>query len=46
VERKVVVLEYILTEYQNANIFTKSLDGSRLEPLHQVISVITCPRLS
>ena len=43
VERKVVVLEYIPTDRQNANIFTKPLDRSKFESLRQVIGVITCP---
>ena len=43
VERKVIALEYILTERQNADIFTKPLYRSKFEPLHQMIGVITCP---
>ncbi|XP_075636792.1 putative mitochondrial protein AtMg00240 [Castanea sativa] len=43
VERKIVVLEYIPTECQNADIFTKPLDRSKFETLHQVIGVILCP---
>ena len=43
VERKIVVLEYIPIERQNANIFTKPLDRSKFETLRQVISVILCP---
>ena len=43
VERKTVCLEYILTERQNANIFTKPLDRSKFETLCQVIGVILCP---
>ena len=43
VERKIVALEYIPTERQNADIFTKSLDRSKFETLRQVISVILCP---
>ncbi|XP_050261227.1 secreted RxLR effector protein 161-like [Quercus robur] len=43
VERKIVVLEYIPTERQNANIFTKPLDRSKFETLRQVIGVIRCP---
>ena len=39
VERKIVALEYIPTERQNANIFTKPLDISKF----QVIGVILCP---
>ena len=34
VKRKIVCLEYIPTERQNANIFTKPLDGSKFETLH------------
>ena len=43
VERKIVCLEYISTERQNANIFTKPLDRSKFETLRQVISVILYP---
>ena len=43
VERKIVCLEYIPTERQNADIFTKPLDRSKFETLHQVIGVILCP---
>ena len=43
VERKIMCLEYIPTERQNANIFTKPLDRSKFETLHQVIGVIWCP---
>ena len=43
VERKIVCLEYIPTECQNANIFTKPLDRSKFETLRQVIGVILCP---
>ena len=43
VERKIVCLEYIPTEHQNANIFTKPLDRSKFETLRQVIGVILCP---
>ena len=42
VERKTVCLEYIPTERQNAEIFTKPLDRSKSETLRQVISVILC----
>ena len=42
VDRKVVALEYILTERQNADIFSKPLDRSKFKSLHQVIGVITC----
>ena len=43
VERNIVCLEYIPTERQNANIFTKPLDRSKFETLRQVIGVILCP---
>ena len=43
VERKIMCLEYILTERQNVNIFTKPLDRSKFETLRQVISMILCP---
>ena len=43
VERKIVILEYIPTKCQNANIFTKPLDRSKFETLCQVIGVIHCP---
>ena len=43
VERKIVCLEYIPIEHQNADIFTKPLDISKFETLRQVISVILCP---
>ena len=43
VERKIVCLEYIPTECQNADIFTKPLDRSKFETLCQVIGVILCP---
>ena len=43
VERKIVCLEYIPTERQNADIFTKPLDRSKFETLCQVIGVILCP---
>ena len=43
VERKIVCLEYIPIERQNADIFTKPLDRSKFETLHQVIGVILCP---
>ena len=43
VERKIMCLEYILTERQNADIFTKPLDRSKFETLRQVIGVILCP---
>ena len=43
VERKIMCLEYIPTEHQNANIFTKPLDKSKFVTLRQVIGVILCP---
>ena len=43
VERKIMCLEYIPTERQNANIFTKPLVRSKFETLRQVIGVILCP---
>ena len=43
IERKIVCLEYIPTECQNVDIFTKPLDRSKFESLCQVIGVITCP---
>ena len=43
VERKIMVLEYISTERQNIDIFTKPLDRSKFEILCQVIGVILCP---
>ena len=43
VERKIVCLEYIPTERQNADIFTKPFDRSKFETLRQVIGVILCP---
>ena len=43
VEGKIVALEYIHIERQNANIFTKPLDRSKFEILRQVIVVILCP---
>ena len=44
-ERKIVVLEYIPTEHQNAHIFTKPFNRSIFEPLCQVIGVITFPKV-
>ena len=43
VERKIVTFEYIPTERQNADIFTKPLDRSNFETFRQVIGVILCP---
>ena len=40
VERKIVALEYIPIEQQNADIFSKSLNRSKFESLCQVIRVI------
>ena len=42
VERKIVALEYIPTERQNADIFIKPLDRSKFKTLRQVIGVILC----
>ena len=42
VERKIMCFEYIPTERQNANIFTKPLDRSKFKTLRQVIGVILC----
>ena len=42
VERKIVYLEYIPTERQNTDIFTKPLDRSKFETLRKVIGVILC----
>ena len=43
VEDKVVCLEFIHTENQKADIFTKPLDGPRFESLHKTIDVDTIP---
>ena len=43
VERNIVVFENIPTERQNVDIFTKPLNKSKFETLHQVIGVILCP---
>ena len=43
VEKKIMCLEYILTECQNADIFTKPLDRSKFETLLKVIGVILSP---
>ena len=43
IEREIVCLEYIPTERQNADIFTKPLDRSKFETLRQVIGVSLCP---
>ena len=43
VEDKVVCLEFIHTDNQKANIFTKPLDGPWLESLRKTIGVGTIP---
>ena len=43
VKGKIVALDYIPTECQNADIFTKHLDRNKFETLRQVIGVILCP---
>ena len=43
VERKIVCLEYIPTERQNADIFAKPLNRNKFETHCQVIGVILCP---
>ena len=43
VEDKVVCLEFIHTDNQKEDIFTKSLDGPRFELLHKTIGVGTIP---
>ena len=43
IERKIVCLEYIPNERQNADIFTKPLNRSKFETLCEVIGVILCP---
>ena len=43
VEDKVVYLEFIHTDNQKANIFTKPLDGPWFESLRKTISVGTIP---
>ena len=43
IERKIVCLEYIPTECQNTNIFTKPLDRNKFNTLRQVICVILRP---
>ena len=43
VEERVVCLEFIHTDNQNTNIFTKPLDGLRFESLHMTIGVGTIP---
>ena len=41
VEERIVCLEFIHTDNQKANIFTKPLDGPRFESLHKTIGVGT-----
>ena len=41
VEDKIVCLEFIHTDNQKADIFTKPLDGPWFESLHKTIGVIT-----
>ena len=43
VEDKVVCLEFIYTDNQKADIFTKPFDGPWFESLHKTISVGTIP---
>ena len=43
VEDKVVCLEFIHTDNQKADIFTKPLDSPRFESLHKTIGVGTIP---
>ena len=43
VEEKVVCLEFIHTDNQKANIFTKPLDGPRFESFRKTIGVGTIP---
>ena len=43
VQDKVVCLEFIHTDNQKVDIFTKSLDGPRFESLRKTISVGTIP---
>ena len=46
VEDKVVCLEFIHTDNQKADIFTKPLDGPRFESLCKTIGVSTIPWIS
>ena len=43
VEKRVVCLEFIHTDNQKADIFTKPLDGPRFESLRKTIGVGTTP---
>ena len=43
VEEKVMCLEFIHTNNQKADIFTKPLDGPRFESLRKIIGVGTIP---
>ena len=43
VEDKVVCLDFIHTDNQKTDIFTKPLDGPRFESLHKTISIGTIP---
>ena len=43
VEEKTLYLEFINTDNQKADIFTKPLDGPRFESLHKTISVGIIP---
>ena len=43
VEEKMVYLEFINTNNQKADIFTKSLNGPRFESLHKTIGVDIIP---
>ena len=40
VEERVVCLEFIHTDNQKADIFTKPLDGPRFESLHKTIGLV------
>ena len=43
VEEKIACLEFINTDNQKADIFTKPLDGPRFESLHKTIGVGIIP---
>ena len=43
VEKKIVCLEFINTNNQKADIFTKPLNGPRFESLHRTIGVSIIP---